>query len=75
MLARQLGSPRAIERMTAYLHQAHPRSMETIVDEMLAICADVQTWREKKASQEAQSSYSAWLNSATRWQLEEETER
>lgn len=72
LLARQLGSPRAIERMTSWLYQAHPRNMEMIVDEMLAICADAQAWREKKESQEAQASYSAWLNSETRWQLEED---
>ena len=74
LLAKQLKSPRAIERMTSYLYQAHPRSVETIVDEMLAICADVQAWREKKESQEAQAGYSAWLNSEERWQLEEDGE-
>lgn len=66
LLARQLGSPRAMERMTAYLYQAQPRTLETIVDEMLAICADMESWRVRKESREAQAGYSAWLNSETR---------
>ena len=69
LLAKQLKSPRAIDRMTAYLHQARPRSLEMIVDEMLAICAEVDTWRQKKESEEAQESYNAWLDSEERWQL------
>ena len=72
LLAKQLKSPRAIGRMTSYLYQARPRSMEMIVDEMLAICAEIETWREKKASQEAQAGYSAWLDSEERWQSTED---
>ena len=72
LLARQLKSPRAIGRMTAYLANVRPGSMEMIVDEMLAICADVSAWREKKESEAAQARYSAWLNSEERWQMTEE---
>ena len=61
LMARQLKSPRAIERMTSYIRQAHPRSEEMLVDEMLAICAEIDTWREKKESQEAQARYNARL--------------
>ncbi len=61
LLARQLKSPRAIDRMTSYVRQARPRSEEMLVDEMLAICAEIDAWREKKASREAQASYSAML--------------
>jgi hypothetical protein len=43
-----------------------------IVDEMLAICADIDAWREKKKSLEAQAGYSAWLNSETRMPDEED---
>lgn len=74
LLAKQLKSPRAIERMTSWIYLARPRNMEMIADEMLAICSDVQAWREKKESQEAQAGYSAWLNSEERWQLEEDQE-
>ena len=61
LMARQLGSPKAIDRMTSYIHQAHPRTEEMLVDEMLAICEEINTWREKKASQEAQEKYNAYL--------------
>ena len=57
--------------MTDWLYHARPRSMEMIVDEMLAICADIEAWRKKKESQEAQYSYSRWLNSAERLNEEE----
>jgi len=67
LLARQLGSPKAIDRMTSYLEHAKPRSMEMIVDEMLAINAEIEAWREKKESQEAQMRYNAWLRSDERW--------
>lgn len=66
LLAKQLKSPQAIDRMTSYLYYAHPGSIETIVDEMLAICAEIDAWRGKKESREAQAGYSAWLNSETR---------
>ena len=36
LMARQLGSPKAIDRMTSYVHQARPRTEEMLVDEMLA---------------------------------------
>lgn len=72
LLARQLGSPKAIDRMTSYLMHAQPRSVEMIVDEMLAIREEIDAWREKKEAMEAQAGYSAWLNSETRLQNEEE---
>ena len=61
LLAKELGSPRAMGRMAAYLRSAKPHSVEMIVDEMLAISAEAQTWRERKESQEAQTAYSAYL--------------
>ena len=57
LMARQLGSPKAIDRMTSYIHLAHPRTEERLVDEMLALCAELDAWREKKASQEVQAQY------------------
>ncbi len=73
VLAGQLGSPKAIDRMTSYLRLARPGSMEMIVDEMLAICAEVDTWREKKESRNAQERYNRWLRSEERRQRSEET--
>ena len=74
LLARQLKSPKAIDRMTSYLYQARPRTVEMIVDEMLAICADAAAWKEKIVSREAQENYSAWLNSEERWNSMDEDE-
>ena len=66
LLAKQLGSPKAIDRLAAYIDQARPGSVEMIIDEMLAIRAEIDAWKEKKDSQEAQAEYSRWLNSAGR---------
>ena len=74
LLARELGVPKAIDRMASWVRLARPRTMEMIVDEMLAIKADIDTWREKKAGQEAQAGYSAWLSSAERARRMEEEE-
>ena len=61
LLARELGSPKAIDRMAAYVRLAKPRTEEMLVDEMLAIKAEIAAWREKKESMEAQARYSARL--------------
>ena len=66
LLADQLGSPKAIDRMAAYIRRARPGSMEMIADEMLAICAEIDAWRDRKESLEAQDGYTRWLNSETR---------
>ncbi len=65
LMARQLKSPRAMDRMTSYIRQARPRSEEMLVDEMLAICAEIDAWREKKASREAEARYSAMRYAGT----------
>ena len=61
-IAKNLGSPKAMARMTAYLHYVKPAKVELVVDEMLAICSDIQSWRDKKASEEANANYNEWLN-------------
>ena len=66
LLARQLGSPKAIDRMAAWIRAARPGSMEMIVDEMLAIRDEIDAWREKKESLDAQAGYARWLNSKAR---------
>ena len=71
LMAKQLGSPKAIDRMVSYIRQAHPRTEEMLVDEMLAICAELETWRQKKESQEAQARYNSWLY-YKKWDDEEE---
>ena len=63
LCARQIGSPRGIDRLTTYVWTVRPKSEELLVDEMLAIAEEINTWREKKASEEAQWRYNMWLNS------------
>ena len=60
-VAKNLGSPKAMERMTAYLRYVKPRKEELVVDEMLAICSEIAAWREKKASEEANAKYNEIL--------------
>ena len=60
-IAKQLGSPKAMDRMLAYLYNVKPRTAELIVDEMLAICSDIDTWHNKKAAEEANAKYNRML--------------
>ena len=73
IMAKQLKSPRAIDRMTAYVRHGYARNMEMLADEMLAISADAEAWREKKESQEAQAKYNAYLFQR-RWNREDESD-
>ena len=49
-VARHLGSPNAMERMTKYLDYVRPDSAELIVDEMLSLRSEIDAWRERKNS-------------------------
>ena len=44
-----------------YLVNVRSKSAELIVDEMLAICSDIDRWRDKKASEEANAKYNEIL--------------
>ena len=61
-IAKNLGSPKAMERMIAYLQYVKPRSAELVVDEMLAIKSDIDAWHRKKESEEANYYYTQYLN-------------
>ena len=61
-MAKQLGSPKAIDRMTAYLNYERPTNVNMVVDEMLAICSEIDAWREKKAGIESNVKYNELLN-------------
>ena len=52
-IAKNLGSPKVMDRMTAYLINEKPKSAEIVVDEMLSIMTEIEAWREKKESREA----------------------
>ena len=73
LLARELGSPKAIDRMASYVRQAKPRSEEMLVDEMLAIKAEIEAWRERKEATEAQARYNARLY-YSKWEEEDDAE-
>ena len=60
-IVKNLGSPKAMDRMRAYLENVKPKSAELVVDEMLAICSEIETWRDKKESQEANATISTFL--------------
>jgi hypothetical protein len=60
-VAKHLGSPKAMERMISYLDYVKPKSEELIVDEMLAIRSEIDVWKEKKASEEANARYNEML--------------
>ena len=61
LIARHLGSPKAIDRMTAYLHYERPTDERIIVDEMLAISSEIEAWRNKKQALESNSAYNELL--------------
>lgn len=66
LCARQIGSPKGIDRLTSYIYNDRPKSEELLVDEMLAISEQIHSWRDKKESEEAQWRYTLWLNSDER---------
>ena len=60
-VAKHLGRPKAMGRMISYLDYVKPKSEELIVDEMLAIRSEIDVWKEKKASEEANARYNEML--------------
>ena len=62
MIARDIGSPKGIERMTSYLYHVRPESIELIADEMIAIKSDIDRWRDRKESLKANEAYNNVLN-------------
>ena len=61
VIAKNLGSEKAMRRMTAYLYEAKPRTAEEIVDEMLAIMSDRERWIAKKEAEAANIRYNELL--------------
>ena len=61
-VVKNLGSPKAMERMISYLEYVKPKKAELVVDEMLAIREEIVAWREKKESQRANAKYNEILN-------------
>ena len=56
-IAKNLGSPKAMYRMTVYLREVQPDTPELIGDEMIAIMEEIAAWRQKKEAEEANARY------------------
>ena len=61
-IAKYIGSPKGIQRMTWYVNYVRPEKTELIVDEMLAIKSEIDAWRERKESHQANAAYNMILN-------------
>ena len=57
LLAKHLGGPKAIRRLSSYIRQAGPTSMEMIADETVAIREEIDAWRRKVDNREADVRY------------------
>ena len=51
LIAKNLGSPKAIRRMSSYLRQVKPKKPEMIADDMLAIMSEIDAWKRKKEAE------------------------
>ena len=60
-VVKNLGSPKAMDRMTSYLTNMKPTTPEMVVDEMLAIRSEIEAWRAKKDSEDANAKYNEML--------------
>ena len=60
-MVKNLGSPKAMDRMTSYLMNVKPETPERVVDEMLAIRSEIEIWKAKKDSQDANAKYNELL--------------
>ena len=62
VLASELRSESAMRRMASYVRNAQPQSPEQIADEMLTIVEQRRRWVEKKMSEHANASITAFYN-------------
>ena len=62
VIAEHIGSPRGIERMVSYLRYVRPDKFELIADEMISVRSEIDRWRERKESEQANAAYNDILN-------------
>ena len=72
VIAENLRTDKAIDRMVGYLRSARPESAEEIVDEMLAIIDDRDRWIKKKIAENSNSKITELYNSPLSDEEEEE---
>ena len=70
--AKNLGSPRAMDRMTAYLENVKPKTAELVVDDMLSICEEIKAWRDIKEARDANSRYNEFRYFGPEWEKDED---
>ena len=61
-IADTLKSGKAINRIIAYVLEFNPTKPEDIADEMLAIQADIEKWKQKKTAEYYNGKYNELLN-------------
>lgn len=61
VIAKNIGSPKAIRRMSSYLRQVKPKKPEMIADEMLAIMSEIDSWKRKKEAEASNAAYNELL--------------
>ena len=62
MVANELKSDKAIDRMIGYILSFEPTRAEDIADELLAIRSDIERWQQKKTAEYYNSKYNELLS-------------
>ena len=62
LMAQNLGTESTMERMIQYLLHVQPTTAEELVDEMLAICDERDTWVQKKKNEYYNRKVNEWIN-------------
>jgi len=62
VMSGELKSAKAMRQMTTYLMSARPGSIEEVVDEMLAIVQNRNTWIEHQMREQSNARITAWYN-------------
>lgn len=62
VMSGELKSAKAMRQMTTYLMSARPGSVEEVVDEMLAIVQNRNTWIEHQMREQSNARITAWYN-------------
>ncbi len=64
LIAAELQTEKQIRRMTEYLLQVKDQRIEDIVDEMLAIKSDIESWQRKKIAEYNNRKINEYMNRA-----------
>ena len=62
LIARELGGPWSMRRMTSYLYAAQPTKVEQVADELIVILEERARIVDKLTTEEANAGWNAFLN-------------